>query len=125
MKIRRLNTQDNNFWPTLKELLAWESVSNKDVNAIVLEILDAVRTRGDSALVEYTNTLDRMSVESMAELEISKSHFKNHWNSSVPNKGRRLNIQWNGFRVITNIKNKKIGVTLKKMELFWVKKSQL
>jgi len=76
MKIRRLNTQDNNFGTTLKELLAWESVSNEDVNAIVLEILDAVRTRGDSALVEYTNKLDRMSVESVAELEIPKSEWQ-------------------------------------------------
>ena len=76
MKIRRLNTQDKNFGTTLKELLAWESVSNENVNAIVLDILDAVRTRGDSALVEYTNTLDRMSVESMAELEIPKSKWQ-------------------------------------------------
>ncbi len=76
MKIRRLNAQDKAFWPTLDELLAWESVSNKNVNAIVLDILAAVRTRGDSALVEYTNQLDRMSVESVADLEISPSRLQ-------------------------------------------------
>jgi len=76
MKIRRLNTQDSAFLPSLKKLLAWESVSNEDVNTTVLQILDAVRTRGDSALVEYTNKLDRMSVKSMDDLEISESQLE-------------------------------------------------
>jgi histidinol dehydrogenase len=76
MNIKRLSTADTDFWPQLDALLAWESVSDDKVNDIVKEIIAAIRSRGDSALVEYTNRFDRMSVASMAELEIPKARLQ-------------------------------------------------
>lgn len=68
--ITRLNSSSPDFWSQLDALLAWESVSDDAVNTTVLEIIGAIRARGDAALVDYTNRFDRMSVATMAELEI-------------------------------------------------------
>ncbi|HEV59201.1 MAG TPA: histidinol dehydrogenase [Phycisphaerales bacterium] len=68
--ITRLNAADADFRARLDALLAWESVSDDHVFKAVMEILHAVKTRGDAAVVEYTNRFDRMSAASMAELEI-------------------------------------------------------
>jgi len=70
MNITRLDTTAADFWPQLEKMLAWEGVSDDAVNDIVREIIQQIRTRGDAALVEYTNRFDRMSVSGMAELEI-------------------------------------------------------
>ncbi len=73
--ITRLDSTNNEFWPALEKILAWEGVSDDKVNTIVREILTAVRERGDAALLEYTNRFDRMSVSSMAELEIPQERL--------------------------------------------------
>ena len=70
MDIKRLNSADESFWSQLDQLLAWESVSDESVNATVTGIIAGIRSRGDAALVEYTNRFDRMSVSNMADLEI-------------------------------------------------------
>ena len=70
MTIQRLNSKDSEFWPQLDALLAWESVSDDAVNNTVLEIIGAIRARGDAALVEYTNRFDRMSATDISELEV-------------------------------------------------------
>ncbi|MGM0783428.1 MAG: histidinol dehydrogenase [Pseudomonadota bacterium] len=68
--INRLATDDDDFDARLDALLAWEGVSNTDVQQRVEAILRDVRERGDAALIEATNRFDRVSVSSMAELTI-------------------------------------------------------
>ncbi|MGB0721271.1 MAG: histidinol dehydrogenase [Gammaproteobacteria bacterium] len=68
--ITRLSTQQPDFDQRLADLLAWESVSDKQVNETVEGILQDVRVRGDAAVVEYTNRFDRMNAASMGELII-------------------------------------------------------
>ncbi len=75
LSVKRLTTQDGGFWSELDRLLAWESVSDEQVAGAVKEILAEVRRRGDAAVVEYTNRFDRMSVESMDELEIPRERM--------------------------------------------------
>lgn len=70
LTVKRLSTQEADFWTELDQLLAWESVSDEQVAAAVKDILTQVRRRGDEAVVDYTNRFDRMSAQSMAELEI-------------------------------------------------------
>jgi len=70
MKIKRLNSSDANFWQELDGQLAWESVSNQAVNDTVTGIIADIRSRGDAALVEYTNRFDGMSATDIGELEI-------------------------------------------------------
>ena len=69
-KIRRLNSSDTDFWSQLKGLLAWEAVSDDAVFSSVNNIIQAVRSRGDAAVMEYTAEFDGMTVNSMDELEM-------------------------------------------------------
>ncbi|MGD8569263.1 MAG: histidinol dehydrogenase [Gammaproteobacteria bacterium] len=71
MNIKRLNSSAPDFWQQLERCLAWEEVSDAAVNATVEQIIQAVRSRGDDALVEFTNRFDAMNVASMRELEVS------------------------------------------------------
>lgn len=76
MKIQQLSTQANDFWQRLDALLAWDSVSDDAVFGTVNEIIKNVRSRGDVAVVEYTNRFDRMQVTSMQDLEIPKHRLQ-------------------------------------------------
>jgi histidinol dehydrogenase len=68
--ITRLNSTDPDFQARLEQLLAWEAVSDAQVESTVRAILADVRARGDAAVVEYTNRFDRTHADSMADLEI-------------------------------------------------------
>jgi histidinol dehydrogenase len=68
MNIKRLNTSQDDYQSQMETLLAWEGVSDEQVNTTVRDILKDIRLRGDDALIEYTNKFDRMNVSSMKEL---------------------------------------------------------
>lgn len=74
--IRRLNAADTDFARHLDHLLSWESVSDDGVNQRVLEIIQAVRERGDAALVEYTQRFDGLEVASMADLILPRERLE-------------------------------------------------
>ena len=63
LTINRLNTADTDFSQALNQLIAWEMVSNADVEAKVAEILQKVRASGDKALIEYSNQFDRRNCQ--------------------------------------------------------------
>ncbi len=71
LNIRRLNSSDSDFYGQLDALLAWEQVSDAQVEQTVREIIGDIRRRGNVALLEYTNRFDRMQISSVAELEIT------------------------------------------------------
>ena len=75
MKIKRLTTTQANYQSQMETLLAWEGVSDDQVNSTVRDILKNIRLRGDDALVEYTNKFDRMNVSSMKELTFTKEQL--------------------------------------------------
>ncbi|MCP4044282.1 MAG: histidinol dehydrogenase, partial [Gammaproteobacteria bacterium] len=74
--MKYLNSTDENFWNDLGLLLAWESVSDGAVNETVTEIVQAVRDRGDGAVVEYTNRFDRRDVTQMDELVLTRPRLE-------------------------------------------------
>ncbi|WP_191603076.1 histidinol dehydrogenase [Marinomonas algicola] len=76
INITNLSSSDTDFYSKLNALLAWDSVSDFDVQSSVLKIVNDVRLKGDSALIEYTNRFDRRSIESANELEISKAQLQ-------------------------------------------------
>lgn len=84
LNIKELTSSDSDFWPQLQELLAWESVSDDAVFNTVNGILKDVRSRGDAAVVEYTNRFDRMQATSMAELEIPLERLQQALNNISP-----------------------------------------
>ncbi|RMG30554.1 MAG: histidinol dehydrogenase [Gammaproteobacteria bacterium] len=76
LKIRRLSTRSPDFWPALERLLAWEAVADEAVTSRVRTILEAVRTRGDAAVVEFTRRFDGRDVHEMRELEIDAARLE-------------------------------------------------
>ena len=86
-EIRQLDSSDADFYSGLDDLLAWESVSDANVNKTVEDIIHNIRERGDNALLEYTNRFDRMQVESVQELMISADDLQ-HAATSIDNQQR-------------------------------------
>jgi histidinol dehydrogenase len=76
MNIRRLSTQDNSFAADLKALLAFETAQDDSVDTVVADILKDVKTRGDTAVLEYTNRFDKTNATNLSDLEVSKAELK-------------------------------------------------
>ena len=76
LSIRRLTTADPAFNELFAALLAWDSVSDQQVQTAVAEILQAVRVRGDAALLDYSRRFDRLSVDNMAALELPQQRLR-------------------------------------------------
>ena len=81
MKISRLNSSDDNFDAELKRLLAWDSATDDAVFATVNEILRAVKTKGDEALLEYSRRFDQLEAASVAELEMPAQRLQQAFES--------------------------------------------
>ena len=76
MKIRRLSTQDKSFDADLKALLAFETAQDDSIDVVVAGILKDVKTRGDAAVLEYTNKFDKTNATSLSELEVSQKEMR-------------------------------------------------
>jgi histidinol dehydrogenase len=71
--VARLDTQQIDFDSQLTALLSWDEVSDLSVVAAVEEIISAVKTEGDQALLRYNNRFDNMQAGSITELELSQA----------------------------------------------------
>ncbi|MGK0444013.1 MAG: histidinol dehydrogenase [Bermanella sp.] len=74
--MRTLDSQQADFTQAMDDLLSWESVSDHQVQQTVLDILHQIKTRGDEALIEFSNRFDRLDVSSMAQLEIGQAELQ-------------------------------------------------
>ncbi|ABE48519.1 MULTISPECIES: histidinol dehydrogenase [Methylobacillus] len=75
MNIRRFSTSDASFDQDLKALLAFETAQDDTIDNVVADILRNVKTRGDAAVLEYTQRFDRLDAQSMAQLEIAEAEL--------------------------------------------------
>ncbi|ALM87212.1 histidinol dehydrogenase [Bordetella sp. N] len=73
--INRLDARDPGFASALRTLLAFEATEDESIDRAAADILHAVRTRGDDAVLEYTRRFDRVQADSMAALEIPKDSW--------------------------------------------------
>lgn len=73
--IARLDASSADFNTRLDDLLAWDSVSDADVARVVNEILEAVKHRGDAAVVEYTNKLDRRDGQTLSDFMVPEERL--------------------------------------------------
>ena len=67
---RRLSSADAGFDAALERLLAFEAAQDEAVEQAAAQILEAVRTRGDAALLEYTARFDRWAPASALALQV-------------------------------------------------------
>ncbi len=69
-KIQRLDTLDSNFESALKKLTAWDDQLDASVHEVVKEVLQAVKLKGDAALLDYTRKFDGLDLADAKQLEI-------------------------------------------------------
>ena len=70
--IRILDDRDQTFGSKLERLLDIEAANHRDVENTVSEILLDIKTRGDKALLDYTNQFDHLNLTSASDLVIHK-----------------------------------------------------
>ena len=75
-KLKFLSTLDLEFGGKLDSILRVEHETAGSIEATVDEILAAIKSRGDAALVEYTNRFDRTSVSSIDELALTRKDLR-------------------------------------------------
>ncbi|MFM8338438.1 MAG: histidinol dehydrogenase [Fluviibacter sp.] len=73
--IRRLSTQSPIFDAELKVLLALEAEQDAGIERTVLDILTAIRQRGDDALLEFTRKFDQLDVHDAHHLELPRGEL--------------------------------------------------
>ncbi len=75
-QMRTLDSQQADFTQAMDDLLSWESVSDHQVQQTVLDILHHIKTRGDEAVIEYSNRFDHLQVSDMSQLEIGQAQLQ-------------------------------------------------
>ncbi len=78
-EIRTLSTGDAEFDSQLDDLMAWESVSDAEVNQVVDQIIADVRSRGDASLLEYTRRFDGWEAKDVAGMDVPHSRLEQAW----------------------------------------------
>lgn len=106
-EIRKLSTSDADFSAQLDALLAWESVSDQRVNEVVQEVLHAVRSRGDNALIEYTNRFDGWQADSPTDLTVPQQRLAEAWDK-IP-EAQQQALQHAADRVRAYAEHQKMG----------------
>lgn len=72
----RLSTTDAGFEAAFRDRLHWSADTDARVEQAVTEILEAVRTRGDAAVLEYTRRFDQLEAAAMGALELTAAELK-------------------------------------------------
>ena len=71
-EIARLCTREADFDARLARLTAFDAAQDETVDHTVADILAAVKSRGDAAVLEYTARFDRVTAVTLAELELPR-----------------------------------------------------
>ncbi|ANQ83956.1 histidinol dehydrogenase [Azoarcus olearius] len=97
--IRRLDARQPDFLATLDALLAFESEADERIDSAVTEILRAVRSTGDAAVMEYTRRFDHVEAKSMVELELPKAELQAALDSLTVEQREALRIAADRVRI--------------------------
>lgn len=76
IKPARLDSTQSEFFARLGRLLQFDDATDASIEATVTTILAEVRTRGDEAVLEYTQKFDRLTAGSMVMLELSQGRLQ-------------------------------------------------
>lgn len=91
MKISKVKYQEKNAH-LIKELVAWESDYDAEVEKTVAAIIHQVRELGDVALLDYTRQFDRNDAESIADLCVSQERLVEAWESATQEQREALQL---------------------------------
>ena len=71
-----LSTANATFEADFKARLHWSAETDAGIEDVVANILRDVQTRGDEAVLEYTNRFDGLNAASVSALELSQAELK-------------------------------------------------
>jgi len=71
VNLKRLQTSAPSFSADLEALLHWDTSTDSEVEEVVHSVIGEVRSRGDAALLEYTQKYDQLGAEAVADLEVT------------------------------------------------------
>jgi histidinol dehydrogenase len=71
-----LSTASATFEADFKARLHWSDATDAGIEEVVANILRDVQTRGDSAVLEYTNRFDGLNATSVADMELTQAELK-------------------------------------------------
>ena len=71
-----LSTASATFEADFKARLHWSAETDAGIEDVVANILRDVQTRGDAAVLEYTNRFDGLSATAMSSLELTQAELK-------------------------------------------------
>ena len=71
-----LSTANATFETDFKARLHWSAETDAGIEDVVASILRDVQTRGDAAVLEYTNRFDGLNATSLAALELTQAELK-------------------------------------------------
>ncbi|HZW14471.1 MAG TPA: histidinol dehydrogenase [Noviherbaspirillum sp.] len=97
IQIRKLDSSASDFKAQLSAVLAFEASEDEAIDRAAAQILADVKTRGDAAVLEYTNRFDKLDASSVASLEIKHDELRVALNSLSPQ--RRAALQTAADRV--------------------------
>ena len=104
--ISELSSTAPTFEQQLERLLAWESVSDTQVQAAVTEIIQAVRERGDGALLDYTARFDGWEPDAPDALTIPAQRLEQAW-QGIP-EGQREALRVAAERIAAYAEHQKL-----------------
>ncbi|GKS69313.1 histidinol dehydrogenase [Nitrosomonas sp. PY1] len=76
VQITQLNSTDTDFQQNLDKLLAFENAQDDAIDVAVAKILADVRELKNSAVIEYTNRFDRLSINAAQDLELTHADLQ-------------------------------------------------
>ena len=82
--ISRFSAGDADFAERLDALLAFEATQDASIESSVTDILQAVRERGDEAVIEYTSRFDRLEAGSLDELTLAPAVLREAFDQLPP-----------------------------------------
>ncbi len=74
--IRRLATAAAGFEADFQRVLHWSAETDAAIEGRVAEIVEAVRTQGDAAVLAYTARFDGLNADRVADLELSRAELQ-------------------------------------------------
>jgi histidinol dehydrogenase len=91
-KVKRLNSRDAGFKEILLSSLSLPMADDQAIDAAVVNILSAVKERGDAAVLELTQQFDRLNAASVSDLEITRQDLERAYLSLASEQKNALDI---------------------------------
>lgn len=92
VQIKKLNATSDDFKSRLKEILAWESLSDEAVHRSVIDIIEDIKNRGDAGVLHWTRKFDRLDVETVSKLQLEPDRMKRSLENLPDDQSQALTI---------------------------------